>query len=260
MALTVCVLASGSSGNCTYVGSDTTGLLLDAGISAREIARRLKAIGVSLDRISGVCVSHEHSDHTSGLPVLCRQHTWPVYVNSATMEVLAADSEMATLRWHIFTNGAAFQIGDLTVEPFSVPHDAMDPVGFIVSHNGTQVGVATDVGMVTSLLRERLRRCRALVVEANHDEKLLENSKRPWYLKQRIRGRQGHLSNRGAADVLAEIAGTGLEQVFLAHLSQECNRSDLALRTVSDTLQRAGHSRVRVSLTYPDRASEVWVG
>lgn len=260
MALRVCVLASGSSGNCTYVGSDTTGILLDVGISAREVARRLESIGVSLEQINGVCISHEHSDHTSGLSALCRRRHWPVYVNSATMEALGSEPAMAGLRWHIFMTGAPFQVGDLAIEPFSVPHDAMDPVGFVVSHNGTQVGVATDVGMVTTLLRERLRRCRVLVVEANHDERLLENSNRPWYLKQRIRGRQGHLSNRGAAEVLAEIAGGGLECVFLAHLSQECNRCDLALQTVSDSLERAGHARVRVALTYPDRVSEVWSG
>jgi phosphoribosyl 1,2-cyclic phosphodiesterase len=260
MALRICVLASGSSGNCTYVGSEMTGLLLDAGISAREIARRLEAIGVGVAHIQGVCVSHEHADHTSGLPVLCRRHGLPVYINSATMEVLAADNDMHGIQWRVFSTGSAFQIGDLVVEPFSVPHDAMDPVGFVVSHNGAQVGVATDVGMVTALLRERLRRCRALVVEANHDEHLLENSKRPWYLKQRIRGRQGHLSNRGAAEVLAEIAGAELEQVFLAHLSQECNTCQLALKTVTEHLQKAGHHRVRVNVTYPDRISEVWTG
>ncbi len=260
MALKVCVLASGSSGNCTYIGSETTGVLLDAGISAREIGRRLAAIGVALDHIVGVCVSHEHADHTSGLPVLCRRHAWPVYVNSATMEALTGDPTMAAISWRVFTNGSAFQIGDLTVEPFSVPHDAMDPVGFVVSHNGTQVGVATDVGMATTLMRERLRRCRVLVVESNHDEKLLENSRRPWYLKQRIRGRQGHLSNRSAAEILAEIAGAELERVFLAHLSQECNRGEIAMQTMCESLHRAGHHHIRVSLTYPDRISEVWSG
>lgn len=260
MALRVCVLASGSSGNCTYVGSDTTGLLLDAGISAREIARRLEAIGVAPAHLQGICISHEHADHTSGLPTFCRRHALPVYVNSATMEVLSTNGDMRGIQWRIFSTGSAFSVGDLVIEPFSVPHDAMDPVGFVVSHNGTQVGVATDVGMVTGLLRERLRRCRALVVEANHDERLLENSKRPYFLKQRIRGRQGHLSNRSLGEALAEMVGAELEQVFLAHLSQECNTCQLALQTVTEHLQKAGLHRVRVNLTYPDRISEIWTG
>lgn len=260
MALKVCVLASGSSGNCTYIGSETTGILLDAGIAARQIEQRLEQIGVAVSHIRGICISHEHTDHISGLSVLHRRHRIPAFANSATAEAIHMNARGAPIRWNVFTTGARFEIGDLQIEPFSVPHDAMDPVGFVVSHNGVRVGVATDVGMITSLLRERLKTCRVIVIEANHDEALLEASRRPWHLKQRIRGRQGHLSNRHLAQALAEIASDTLEHVFLAHLSQECNRCELAMQAVAEQLRASNRTHVRVSVTYPDRISDVWVG
>lgn len=254
----LCVLASGSSGNCTLVSSGTTSILVDAGLSGRETAARLSRVGLSLDRIHAVCVSHEHNDHTAGLRVLHRKHRIPVYANSATVEALRRDPQMEELEWRVFSNGTPFAIGDIFVEPFDVPHDASDPVGFIVRAAGVRVGVVTDMGVATGLIRERLRRCHVVVVESNHDEQMLKDANRPWHLKQRILGRQGHLSNQAAGEMIASVAGPDLQHVFLAHMSKDCNRPELALGTVRRILEASGHARVKVSCTYADRISEIW--
>ena len=259
MALRICVLASGSSGNCTLVSSGDTTLLVDAGLSSREIGRRLGLAGFHLGQIHAVCLSHEHGDHTAGIGVLHHRHGIPLYANGGTIAALGRDPKLQNLGWRIFQTGNAFAIGGLHIEPFSVPHDAFEPVGFVIQHGDVRVGIVTDMGMVTHLIRERLRLCRAVVVESNHDERLLQDARRPWQLKQRILGRQGHLSNDGAADLLAAIAGPALQQVFLAHLSADCNRKDLALKTARQRLDAAGQAHVRVSLSHPDQISEVWV-
>lgn len=257
MSLKVCILGSGSSGNCTFIASDSTALLIDAGLSARAIEQRLAGIGRAISEIRGICVSHEHSDHTQGLRVLHQRAGIPLYANGGTIDALARNPDFAGLRWQVFTTGSAFHVGDLTVEPFAVPHDAYEPVGFVVECGDTRVGVVTDMGMCTTLIRERLRRCHAVVVESNHDEQMLQDADRPWHLKQRIRGRQGHLSNQGAAMLLTEIAGPQLRHVFLAHLSEDCNRPELARQTAHDVLLKGGHAHVSVNLTYPDRPTEL---
>ncbi|NLE66940.1 MAG: MBL fold metallo-hydrolase [Lentisphaerae bacterium] len=258
MPFSFCVLASGSSGNCIYVESGATRLLVDAGLSCRETGRRLAAIGRSLDGIQAVCVTHDHSDHTSGLRTLHSRYGVRLYANAGTCDVLGADHALKPLPWTVFTTGSAFDVGDIHVEPFSVPHDAAEPVGFILESGGARVGIVTDIGMPTHLVRERLRACRALIMEANHDERLLEQADRPWALKQRIAGRQGHLSNRAAAEMIAEIAGNGLTHVFLAHLSSDCNRPELALETVRGILRDRGHGAIEIKLTHPDRPGEMW--
>lgn len=258
MSLRLCILGSGSSGNCTYVASDSTAILIDAGLSARDIAGRLGKIGAALDRVHGVCVSHEHSDHIAGLKTLNSRHEIALFANEGTIQSLRNTKDLADIAWQKFHTGSAFTIGDLTVDPFSVSHDASEPVGFVVTNGSTSIGVVTDIGMPTALVRERLKKCTALVVESNHDEEMLQNSKRPWQLKQRISGRQGHLSNARAAQMLAEIASPQLQRVFLAHLSSECNRQDIAWRATRDALQRAGHTHITISMTFPDSVSEVW--
>lgn len=256
----VCVLGSGSGGNCTYVASGQTAILIDAGLSGRATQQRLSEIGVDLDAIQAVCVTHEHSDHTSGLGVLHRGGQVKLYANSGTLSGLEARMADKKLSWQIFSTGAPFQVGDLTISPFTVPHDAYDPVGFVISHGQIKAGVVTDMGMVTGLIRERLRACNVLVVESNHDEVMLKAADRPWHLKQRIIGRQGHLSNQHAAELLSEIAGPHLKAVFLAHLSGECNKPELALKTVTDVLAKGGHPHVKVMIAPPDRISEIWEG
>jgi phosphoribosyl 1,2-cyclic phosphodiesterase len=253
----LCVLGSGSSGNATLVASDRTALLIDAGLSCRQTELRLQAIGRDVRQVQAICLSHEHDDHTRGLPVVRRRFQIPLYANAGTIEGLPKDG-LRGLPWNVFATGHPFRVGDLHVEPFSVPHDAYDPVGFVIHDNHDRVGVVTDLGVPTGLIRERLGACRAVVVEANHDEALLQEAERPWSLKQRIRGRQGHLSNAATARFVAEMAGPQLERVYLAHLSSQCNRAELALACVSGSLSRAGLPKVAVELTYPDRVSAVW--
>ena len=252
------MLASGSSGNCIYVGSGQTGLLVDAGLSGKETLRRLEALQLSPSRVRAICVSHEHNDHTSGLRALQRKYGLDLFANAGTIEALNRSPDMQDIQWKVFSTGFAFAVGDLTVEPFAVSHDAFEPVGFVVAAGRERVGIATDIGIATGLVRERLKGCRVLVIESNHDERLLQEARRPWHLKQRIAGRQGHLSNTSAGRLVCELAGPELERVFLVHLSEECNRHDLAMKTVQQILAQAGHARIRVSLTYPDRISDVW--
>jgi phosphoribosyl 1,2-cyclic phosphodiesterase len=257
MILKLCVLASGSSGNCTFIGTENTRILIDAGLSARRTVERLAAIGERIEQIDAICVSHEHGDHIAGIRVLQKTHNIPLYANAGTLDGILRDRRCSDITCRQFTTGAPFAIGELQIEPFSVPHDAYEPVGFVVRTAGRSVGVATDVGMVTNLVREKLRACHAVVVEANHDETLLREANRPWGLKQRISGRQGHLSNGAAAELIAEIAGEGLEHLFLAHLSADCNSPHHARRTMEAALAAAGHRHVTVRLTAADEVSEV---
>jgi len=257
MALLLCVLASGSSGNCVYVGSERTRILIDAGLSGKATAERLREIGVEPETLDAICLTHEHDDHKASLQVLHRRYGVPLYSNTGTIDALSRSEAMAGLPWNIFTTGHSFEIGDLVLEPFRVPHDSYDPVGFVVSCGSARVGVVTDMGMATELIRQRLQDCAALVLESNHDEGMLRDSSRPWSLKQRIAGRQGHLSNAKAGELIVAVAGDTLRTVFLAHLSGDCNTPDLALRTVREVLHRGGISQIDVKLTYACRVSEV---
>lgn len=255
----VCVLASGSSGNSTYVATGTTRLLIDAGLSGAELARRLERIGVRPSTINAICVTHEHEDHVAGLGVLHRRYGVPVYANSATIEAVEKGGKAKGIRWNVFTTGHAFCIGDLELHPFSVPHDSYDPVGFVVRCEPATLGVVTDMGVPTELIRDRLRQCHAVVLESNHDDELLRNAQRPWPLKQRIASRQGHLSNVQAARLLKSIVGGPLRVIFLAHLSSDCNRPTLALRTAHEVLRATGCPSIEIKLTYQDTVSEMVV-
>jgi len=258
MSLNVCVLGSGSSGNAIYVGNDRTHLLIDAGLSAKQIALRLERIGIAPEALEAICVSHEHVDHVSGLRVFQKRHGVAVYSNAGTLRGMRRIPKNDEMKVRIFQTGAPFRVGEIVVEPFSVPHDACDPVGFRIRSERTCVGIVTDLGVTTPLVREKMRGCHALVVESNHDEDLLMEAPRPWSLKQRIRSRQGHLSNLAAARLVAECAGEGLEHVFLAHLSSDCNEPDLALRTVAGQLRLDGLGHIRLEVSRPDRVTPVW--
>jgi phosphoribosyl 1,2-cyclic phosphodiesterase len=257
MSLHVCVLASGSSANCIYIASETTRILIDAGLSGKETARRLEQVGADIAGIHALCVTHEHDDHCSGLRVLHRRFKTPLYANAGTIKAIEAEGPLADVSWQVFATGSPFEIGDLHIEPFSVPHDSYDPVGFVVSGGGQRIGIATDLGMSTTLIRQRLANCHALVLEANHDEGLLKDSKRPWSIKQRILSGQGHLSNAQAAELLAEVAGPQLRAAFLVHLSAECNTPELAVRTIRKELEKRGHGHVELKPSHADRVSDV---
>jgi len=257
VGLRVCVLASGSSGNCIYIGGETTRLLIDAGVSCKVTTSRLEAIGVDPEGIDAVCVTHEHDDHKASLGVLHRRLGAALYGNAGTIQALERGAKTSGLAWRTFITGHAFPIGSLRVEPFRVPHDSYDPVGFIISEGDARVGVVTDLGIPTDLIRQRLKGCSVLVLEANHDVDMLRDSNRPWPLKQRIASRQGHLSNLKAGELLCDVVSPRLHTVLLAHLSSDCNRPALAQHTVSEALRKRGVTHINLLMTYPDRASDV---
>jgi phosphoribosyl 1,2-cyclic phosphodiesterase len=216
--------------------------LVDGGLSARQIVLRLEQCGVTPEQLDGVLLTHEHGDHVCGLEVLCRKFDVPIYANALTAEAVRCDCALDRHRnWRVFRTGADFAICDITVQPFPVPHDAVDPVGFVFSAGSSSLGFITDLGSVTKLIVERLRQVHTLVIETNHDEKLLQNdTHRPWPVKQRIQSRHGHLSNTAAATVLEQLLPGKIERVVLGHLSRDCNTPALALRTVSDSLHKSG--------------------
>ncbi len=252
------MLGSGSSGNCTLVASEKSAVLVDVGLSGREISRRLEAVSFRISDVGAICLTHEHEDHVAGLKVLHKRHNIPLYANTATVEAVSLRGKCKGLRWTVFTTGCLFEIGDMTIEPFTVPHDSYDPVGFIFGNSNARVAVITDIGMSTSLVREKLRPCSAIIVESNHDEKLLRDSDRPWSLKQRIAGRQGHLSNAQAGKLVSETAGPDLRLVVLAHLSRDCNTPELAISSMKRALDEVGRSDVQVFAACPDRPTPLF--
>lgn len=233
--LEVVVLGSGSVGNATLVRGAGGSVLIDAGLSARQIETRLAAAGTKLEDLSGVLLTHEHGDHVRGLRVLLKKCPLPVYCNSHTAAALRASGTVETADWRIFESGGAFSMAGMDIEAFSVPHDAADPVGFVIHESDARAAFLTDLGFATQAVMERIRNVHFLSIETNHDEKLLqEDTRRPWSVKQRILSRHGHLSNVAAAQVVAAIAHDALEQVVLGHLSRDCNTPDLALSTLRD--------------------------
>ena len=246
-----CPLASGSKGNCLYLGSATTRVLIDAGISLREICKRLEEIQVDLQTIQAVFVTHEHSDHIKGLPLLSQKLNIPIIANKETATGIS-HAIQAQLRFKIFTTGETFQFGDLAVHPFSIPHDTLDPVGFIIQMDHLKLGICTDIGHVTSLVAKHLENCDYLYLEANHEPSMVHASRRPEYLKKRILGKQGHLSNEDCAKLIAKIMHPHLKHVYLAHLSEECNSQEVALKIVKESLPYS----ISVTVAHQDQVSQ----
>ena len=235
--LAVCILASGSKGNAIFVSDGATSILIDAGLSGIEIERRLLSKGLSPENLDAILVSHEHADHIQGVGVLSRRFNLPVYLNRKTQQAAAAQLGN-TYDLKRFECGSTFQIANLTIHPFSTSHDATDPAGFTVSYNGTKIGIATDLGMATSVVKTHLQSCVLLILEANHDTAMLNNGPYPWPLKQRINSRLGHLSNKAAKHLLTEVQHDRLLHVVLAHLSEINNTPHKALREVSQAITR----------------------
>ncbi len=226
----VCLLASGSKGNSLLVESGQTRLLIDAGLSARELRKRLDLIGVDASSLNALLITHEHTDHVRGLGPLVRQLDLPVYLHTDLARILPDVGKPE--RVHEFVDGEDFTVNDLTVRPFAITHDSLAPVGFTFSGEQGKVGIATDLGIATRLVSECLQGCRALVLETNHDEEMLRDGPYPWSLKQRVRSNHGHLSNRAGGSLLQDLLWQGLETVFLGHLSETNNRPELALDVV----------------------------
>lgn len=249
MAVKLTILGSGSSGNCAYVETDESRVLVDAGFSPRQIRQRLASIGRAPENLTAILVTHEHSDHILGIAGIAEKLGIPVYCNRATKDEIERLLNVR-LDARIFATGDSFEVGDISVDTFAVPHDAQDPVGFLLHTNGGNIGFATDLGHVTRLVAERVRAANVLVLEANHDVKMLQECvRRPWSLKQRILGRHGHLSNEAAANCAADIMTANLRHLYLGHLSRECNKPELAFRVVNKQLQQIGATHVHLELT-----------
>lgn len=239
----IALLASGSSGNFTFVSGGGTRILLDAGTCCRTICSALASIGEDAAALDGICLTHDHVDHVKALATLEKKRSGvPLYATDGTIETVCRDCGEAAgdWPWTSIAPGEPFRIGALELEPFSVPHDAADPVGYVLSDGAARFGLVTDIGSVPSHVRHALRDCDALAVEFNHDPEMLLQSSRPWSLKQRIAGRSGHLSNPDAADLLAAVATPRLKAVFPVHVSAECNAPHLAVRAAREALESVG--------------------
>jgi phosphoribosyl 1,2-cyclic phosphodiesterase len=247
------ILASGSTGNSVFVELGGRKLLIDAGISARRIENGLKEAGIQLSDLDGVLITHEHSDHIKGIQVLVKRHRMPVYARAATWESISGYVKIPKeCRREL---GDSLNFGGLKVVPFSISHDAADPVGFCFYYKNIKWVLATDLGIVTRNVEQALSYADLAVLESNHDTEMLRSGPYPAFLKQRIKGRQGHLSNYDAGQILAHIPRKQVMQVFLAHLSQQNNRPYLAEQTVSQVLQKYGcgvGEEIILHRTYPD--------
>jgi len=248
----VCLLASGSKGNALFIETGHTRILVDAGLAARELSVRLNSLGVDGKELDALLVTHEHHDHCRGLGPMARRYQLPVYIHPETFRALPNLGPIGDVRE---VPDAEFALGDSFVQSFPLTHDAASPLGFLIHTPEGKIGVATDFGVATRLVRERLRGCRVLILESNHDDIMLRDGPYPWPLKQRIRGNHGHLSNEASADLLREVAWDGLEAVFLAHLSEVNNTPGLAEECAREVLSQRALPLPRIVVGRPDQSS-----
>jgi len=263
MGLSVTMLASGSRGNCAIVSSSRTKILVDAGLSCRETFKRMKAQGDDPHSLAAILITHEHCDHIYGLATLGKKLRIPVFMTGATHQAWARalrneKGEKPHLeKFERFESGHRFQVGDIEVKPFTIPHDAADPVGFTFRAEGIKVGVATDLGYLPVSVRDHLRGCDVLVLESNHDLEMLRVGPYPWSVKQRVMSRVGHLSNDALADFFSGDYDNSAAFVVLAHLSEHNNHPEIARREAEKALAaRGGLFQNRVLLASQTEALE----
>ena len=263
MQLTLCPLVSGSAGNSIYISCGGVKLLVDCGVSAARVVANLREIGVSIDDIDGILITHEHVDHVRGLGVLCRKHGVPVYANEGTWQgIFLKETNIPARCVRTFFTGEDFYIGGMNIRPFSIPHDATEPVGFAFDYQGMRCAVATDIGHITQGWMNAISGCQALVLEANHDVEMVERGPYPKRLQQRILGRSGHLNNADCAKALLTLAKNGVKAVSLAHLSADNNLPELAYNTVCEALADAGYrvgEDISVTVARRDRVSDMMI-
>jgi phosphoribosyl 1,2-cyclic phosphodiesterase len=246
MGIRVSMLASGSRGNCALVASARTKILVDAGISGRETFKRMKLLGEDPHSLSAILITHEHCDHIHGLATLAKKLRIPVFMTGATQQAWARalrdenGVRPQLEKWERFESGHRFQVGDIAVKPFTIPHDAADPVGFTFRAEGIKVGIATDLGYLPVSVRDHLRGCDVLVMESNHDLGMLRGGPYPWSVKQRVMSRVGHLSNEALANFFTNDYDNSATFVVLAHLSQENNHPEIARREAEKALAMRG--------------------
>ncbi len=258
-----CSLASGSSGNCQFVASEKTKLLVDAGMSGRYIKNSLSSIDVDINQINGILLTHEHADHISGLGVLMRRHKIPLYVTEKTWEALKHKvGEVDYNLLHLYDKIDTIEIGDITVQSARISHDAVDPLCYALIHGNRKVAIATDLGMISDEVVDKFKDSDLLMIESNHDIEMLKVGPYPMYLKRRILSEYGHLSNEDAGYITREILGYGsVKHVLLAHLSKENNFPELAFETVKGILEEAGivdGRDISLDLTYRDKVGKTY--
>ncbi len=252
----LCSIASGSSGNCIYAGTEKTSLIIDAGISGKRIEEGLNEIGHTTKEMCAILITHEHSDHISGLGVLARRHGIPIYATAGTIKAILnckSVGEISEDLFHEIQPDADFTIGDMTISPVSVSHDAAQPTAYILRQGKSSMAVMTDLGKFDSAIVQRLQRLDLLLLEANHDVHMLQAGRYPYYLKQRILGDKGHLSNELSGQLLSQVLHDQMKAVILGHLSKENNYEQLAYETVrleidmSDNSYHAGDFPIHVA-------------
>ena len=252
----ICVLASGSSGNCTFLATEKTRILVDAGLSRKEISARLEAIGETPQSLDAILVSHEHTDHVAGLPMLVKAHKIPVYLTHLTAPAIAwNDAEPAV---ETYQAGSRFTIGDIEVATFTIPHDAADPVAFTFRAQGIKVGLVTDLGYIPESIKFHVRGTNLLVLESNHDLEMLKVGPYPWAVKQRVMGRKGHLSNDVVAEFIRGDLDSSTSTLVLGHLSENNNHPELVRLVASQAL--AGRELLtRLIIAEQRRPTEVFI-
>lgn len=251
------ILASGSTGNALYVETERIRVLVDAGLSGKRLEKLFQTVGVDPSTLDAILITHEHSDHVKGLGVFARRYNLPVYTNEATWSELPAGvGEIPLEQQHLFPTSSTLELGDLTIDSFPVSHDAAEPMGFCFHSKEGRLGLVTDTGYINSRIVDKVAGCDALIFEANHDVNMLRMGAYPWNVKRRILSDVGHLSNEDAGEALLDILRGNGENVFLAHLSQDNNLSELAHLTVEGVLREQGLDvgrDVHLLETHPDR-------
>ncbi len=257
----VCSLFSGSSGNCIFVSYNDTALLIDAGVSGRRIEEALKGIDESFERIAGIFVTHEHSDHISGAGILARRHKVPIYANEKTWKAMRPlMGKLSPDYIRCINVGETVTLGEIEVKPFPIPHDAACPVGYNFFVNGKKLTIATDIGHMNNELLDHLTKSDMILLESNHDIEMLKTGSYPWHLKRRILGENGHLCNDMAGEVVAYLAQNGTKSFLLGHLSKENNFPELAYQTVCNALREKcinPREDIYLEVALRDRTSKV---
>lgn len=248
-----CPLASGSKGNALFLGTKKSKILIDAGIGYKDLIERLSKIGEDLETIDAILITHDHSDHIDGLKTILAKVDLPIFANLETAKGICLSLNIMP-HFKIFSTNEPFEFKDLTIFPFTIQHDTLDPVGFVIKHENFKLGICTDLGLASSFVKNSLMGCDYLYLESNHDVDMLFASKRPQHLKKRIMGRQGHLSNKECANLLESILHPNLKEIYLAHISSECNNSDLAKKLIQDLLAQK-NLKINVSIAFQDKIS-----
>ena len=249
-----CSLYSGSSGNSLFVETENTKLLIDAGVSSKKIEMALTNLNIDPASINGILITHEHSDHVQGLGTFAKKYDLPVFVNQKTLDAMPKQKEkIAEKNIKKFKIEEKFEIGDMQIKPFSIPHDAANPCGFNIFKGNKKISIATDIGHITNGILKNLEDSIFVLLESNYDPEVLKFSRYPYQLKSRIAGPNGHLSNESAGKTISHLLGSGLEQAMLGHLSKESNFPELAYKTVIDEIISSSYNENSIKLSVASR-------